>query len=149
MGDEFTLLDPETGLCHAFPRAISLKNEAIPVMERLIDDPARFGPVMAGTPKGTIRHVMPHRDAIRTMAMPATPGMILFPRFGHATAIRPVGEAELFMRLTQSSTNYVTLGERGYHALTRLVQTVPVRAIDYPDTDSAIATVEQLWQELV
>ena len=29
MGDEFALIDPETGLVHAFPRLISLKNDGI------------------------------------------------------------------------------------------------------------------------
>ena len=33
-------------------------------------------------------------------------------------------------------------------ALTGLVRGVPARAIDYPDTDGAIALVERLWGEL-
>jgi len=37
------------------------------------------------------------------------------------------------------------MGERGFDALTALVQGVPARAIDYPDTDSAIALVEAAW----
>lgn len=148
MGDEFALIDPATGLAHAFPRAVSLKNEAIPVMERLVNDPARFGPLLEGTPKGMIRHFIPPRDAIDRMDEPARPALILFPRFGHDPAIRSMGAAEIFMRLTQSSTNYVTLGETGFDALTRLVQSVPARAIDYADTDGAIRLVEQLWAEL-
>jgi hypothetical protein len=53
--------------------------------------------------------------------------MILFPGFGRdlERAVRPVGEAEVFVRLTQASTNYVTLGERGFGALSALVQGVP------------------------
>jgi hypothetical protein len=58
-----------------------------------------------------------------------------------------VGEAEVFVRLTQASTNYVALGELAYNALTKLIS-LPSRAIDYPDTDSAVALVEQLWGEL-
>jgi hypothetical protein len=42
--------------------------------------------------------------------------------------------SETFVRLTQASTNYVALAERGFDALTRLVRTVPARALDYPDT---------------
>jgi len=56
--------------------------------------------------------------------------------------------SEAFIRLTQASTNYVTLGERGFDALTGLVRAVPARAIDYPDTATAIAQVERLWGEL-
>jgi len=143
MGDEFVLIDPVTGLAHGFPRLISLKNEAIPVAERAVPE-GRFGPLLTGTPKGTLRHLVPDARAIEAMAEPATPALLLFPRFGFEAAERPVLPSEAFVRLTQSSTNYVNLAERGFDALTRLVQSVPSRAIDYPDADTAIAMVEAL-----
>jgi HprK-related kinase A len=146
MGDEFALVDPVSGLIHAFPRAISLKNAAIAVIER-DTDAARFGPVLAGTPKGTLRHLRPRDEAIARMDEPAAPALLLFPRYGFASAIRPVGAAEVFVRLTQASTNYVALGEAGFAALTRLVAGTPACAIDYPDTEGAIALVEDLWAE--
>lgn len=147
MGDEFALLDPETGLIHAFPRLISLKNEAIGVAERVVAG-GRFGPLLAGTPKGDIRHLVPNDAAIAAMDASAMPAVLLFPRFGFAAAERDVAPSEVFVRLTQASTNYVALGERGFDALTRFVKTVPARAIDYPDTESAIAQVEALWAAL-
>jgi hypothetical protein len=52
------------------------------------------------------------------------------------------------VRLTQASTNYTMLGERGFEALTNLVQGIPACAIDYPDTETALALVDQLWAEL-
>lgn len=147
MGDEFALVDPATGLVHGFPRLISLKNEALPVVEAALLD-ARFGEVMAGTPKGMLRHLVPDARAIAAMAEPAAPALILFPSFGFAAEEREVMPSEAFIRLTQASTNYVTLGERGFDALARLVRGVPARAIDYPDTDTAIAQVERLWSAL-
>lgn len=147
MGDEFALLDPETGLVHAFPRLVSLKNGAIRIVRAALPD-ARFGPLIAGTPKGDIRHVVPDAAAIARMAEPAVPALILFPRFGFDPAERPLGPSEVFVRLTQASTNYVALGERGFDALTRLVTQVPARAIDYPDADAAMAQVETLWSAL-
>ena len=147
MGDEFALLDPVTGMLHGFPRLISLKNEAIGVMEAALPD-ARWGPLLAGTPKGDIRHLVPDSRAIAAMDVPARPALILFPAFGHAVAERVVEPSECFVRLTQASTNYVALGEAGFDALTGLVRGVPARAIDYPDTDGAIALVERLWGEL-
>lgn len=146
LGDEFALLDPATGLLLPFPRAISLKNAAIDLMAGEVPA-ARFGPVMADTPKGTIRHLRPRADAIARMAEPARPALILFPRYGFEAAVRPVGAAETFVRLTQASTNYVSLGEAGFAALTGLVTATPCRAIDYPDTDGAIRLVERLWAE--
>lgn len=146
MGDEFALLDPATGLVHAFPRLISLKNAAIGVMKRAAPD-GRFGPLLAATPKGDIRHLVPDAAAIAAMDRPAMPALLLFPTFGQASDVRVVEPGETFVRLTQASTNYVAMGERGFDALTGLVGRIPARAIDYPDTDSALALVEALWGE--
>jgi len=144
MGDEFALLDPATGLIHGFPRLISLKNDAIEVLERALPE-ARFGPRLEGTPKGTIRHLVPDARAVAAMAEPAAPRLILFPSYGFAAAERAVLPSETFVRLTQASTNYVALGERGFDALTGLVRSTPAHALDYPDTETALAQVERLW----
>jgi hypothetical protein len=82
------------------------------------------------------------------MREPARPALILFPTFGHAADTREVTPGEVFVRLTQASTNYVALAEQGFTALTQLVTDTPARAIDYPDTDSALAQVEALWDAL-
>jgi HprK-related kinase A len=145
MGDEFALLDLADGRLHPFPRAISLKNGAIRVMEGKVAD-ERFGPRLEGTPKGVIRHLRPNAAAIGGMNVSAQPALILFPRFGLQPDARPVGQAEVFMRLTQASTNYVTLGAAGFEALTGLVKNCPAAAIDYPDTETGIDLVEELWQ---
>lgn len=147
MGDEFALVDLDTGALHAFPRAVSLKNAAIGLFDGHVD-PARLGPVLEDTPKGTIRHLRPQADAIARMRDPARPALLLFPRYGFEPAVREMGAAEVFVRLTQASTNYVALGERAFFGLSRLVREVPTRAVDYPDTDGAIAAVERLWAEL-
>lgn len=145
MGDEFALLDLADGTLHAFPRAISLKNGAIRVMENEVAA-ERFGPRLEGTPKGVIRHLRPNASAIAGMSESATPALILFPRFGGQADARPVGQAEVFMRLTQASTNYVTLAAAGFEALTGLVKACPAAAIDYPDTETGLDLVDELWQ---
>ncbi len=147
MGDEFALLDPATGLVHAFPRLISLKNASIAAAIAARPD-ARLGPLMPGTPKGDIRHMVPDAHAIATMDVPAAPALLLFPRYGFAAAVRPVPAAEAFVRMTQASTNYVALGEAGFGALTGLIRAVPSVAVDYPDGHSAVAQVEALWDAL-
>jgi len=147
MGDEFALLDMDNGLLLPFPRAVSLKNGAIAVMEAEVDA-ARFGPRLDGTPKGAIRHMRPNGDALSRMGEGARPALILFPRFGEAAAVRAVGQAEVFIRLTQASTNYVALGRRGFDALTGLVRGVPALAIDYPDTDTAVGLIDDFRREL-
>lgn len=145
MGDEFALLGLEDGLLHPFPRAVSLKNESLGLLDAI--DPARLGPLLTGTPKGRIRHLRPNSDAMARMGEPARPVLILFPRFGRdlEPIVREVGAAEAFMRLTQASTNYVALGERGFDALTRFVDTLPSKAIDYADTAQAEELIDTLW----
>jgi HprK-related kinase A len=146
MGDEFALLGLDDGRLHPFPRAVSLKNESIGLLDGI--DPARLGPVLAGTPKGTIRHLRPNPESVARMGEPARPVLILFPRFGRDLdpAVREVGAAEAFMRLTQASTNYVALGERGFDTLTRFVGALPSRAIDYAGIQQAEALLEELWR---
>jgi HprK-related kinase A len=147
LGDEFALIDLASGDAVPYPRLISLKNEAIAAMQNAAPH-ARFGPLMRGTPKGDIRHLVPSTAAIEGMEQRAKPALLLFPRFGYAPAIRDISPSEVFMRLTQASTNYVALGEAGFVALTRFVQDVPARAIDYQSGDEAKALVDQLWAEL-
>ncbi len=147
MGDEFAFIDPATELAHPFPRPVSLKNQAIDVMRAMVGDD-RLGPRLMATPKGDICHLMPPKAAVDAMLTPGKPALIVFPRFGHARAVREIGAGEVFIRLTQASTNYVALGEAGFDALTGLVTSLPARAIDYPDTDTAVTLVEDLWSAL-
>jgi HprK-related kinase A len=147
LGDEFALIGPHSGHAHPFPRPISLKNASIDVLQA-IAPPERFGTRINGTPKGDIRHLIPNAKALKGMDTPAPPALILFPRYGLQSDVRAVLPSEVFIRLTQASTNYVALAERGYTALTRLVTTTPARAIDYPDTATAMKLVNRLWKEL-
>ena len=147
MGDEFALIDLADGRAHPFPRAVSLKNQSLAVLAAEVPQ-ARFGPTMRETPKGTIRHLRTRPEAIARMGETAMPALLLFPQFGGDESARRLGASEVFVRLTQASTNYVALGEAGFMALTRLVRSVPARAIDYPDTKGALRLVERLWDEL-
>ncbi|HWV12890.1 MAG TPA: HprK-related kinase A, partial [Sphingobium sp.] len=143
----FALLDLASGELLPFPRLASLKNGAIDVIAAEVSAD-RMGPLLGSTAKGNIRHLIPRADAVARMEEAARPALLLFPRFGHDVDVRPVGQGEVFMRLTQASTNYVALGEAGFAALTRFVQHVPARAIDFPSGEEAIAMVERLWEEL-
>lgn len=147
MGDEFALLGLDSGQIHAFPRLVSLKNAAIAEMARHV--PAdRFGPLIPATPKGDIRHLVPRADAIARMDDPAIPALMLFPEFGGEPGLRPVPPSEAFLRLTESSTNYVALGEPAFAALVRLVRSVPAVAIGYGSSAEGVAAVEALWSGL-
>tara|TARA_R110000824_G_scaffold11585_4_gene50687 strand:- start:1809 stop:2678 length:870 start_codon:yes stop_codon:yes gene_type:complete len=147
MGDEFALLSLDSGEITAFPRLISLKNKSIEAMQEVVPE-SRFGPEMKATPKGDIRHLVPPKNAIARMDRPAKPALLLFPRFGHAPELREMGQSEIFVRLTQASTNYVALGEAGFRALTGFVDQVPVKAMDYQSGEQAETMIESLWSQL-
>jgi HprK-related kinase A len=144
LGDEFAMIDPETGWVHPFPRPVSLKNESL----ALIPDGCRVGPLLAGTPKGDVRHVAPATAAIAAMGEPARPALLVFPRFGFPSALGGLAASETFVRLTQASTNYVAMGEAGFRTLVRLRAQIPAVALDYPDGATGVAAVEALWDAL-
>ena len=147
MADEFVMIDLVTGMALPFPRAISLKNSAIAEMTARIADPRRFGPHLSDTPKGELRHLRPNAEAIARMDEPARPALILFPSFGFAPATDGVSHSELFMRLTEGSTNYVALGQPGFETMLRLARTIPSARFAYPDSEAGIAIVEQFCAE--
>ena len=142
LGDEFALIDLGNGSLQPFPRPISLKNDSIAALA----GEGCWGPELVGTPKGTIRHLVPDALALAGMNRPAMPAMLLFPRYGFAPATRAVPASEAFVRLTAASTNYANLGETGFRALVRLVREVPTIAVDYPDGAAALAMVDELWR---
>lgn len=147
LADEFVMIDMATGMAMPFPRAISLKNSAIAEVEKRVADPARFGPHLHDTPKGALRHLRPNAEAIARMDEPARPALILFPSYGFDPASDGVSRSELFMRLTEGSTNYVALGQPGFEMMLRLAETIPAARFAYPDTESGIAIVEQFCAE--
>lgn len=144
--DEFALVDPASGDLLPFPRPISLKERAVSALASAATD--RWGPPLHNTPKGTVRHLRPPPASLARMDEPARPALLLFPTFGLPLATRPVGADEVFVRLTQASTNYVALGRSGFEAILRLVREVPAIALDYPDGASSVAAVERLMAEV-
>lgn len=142
LGDEFAFVALDDGRVHPFPRPASLKNRAIDAVRMA---GGTIVAQLAGTPKGRIGYWRPPAAALAAMAVPAPPALLLMPRFGGAETVTPVMPSESFVRLTQSSTNYVALGEAGFGALTRLVTTVPAFAIDYPDGAAGLGLVDRLW----
>ena len=141
-GDEFALLGAD-GLLYPHPRLVSLKNQGVAAVAAALPN-ARWGPELRGTPKGDIRHLVLDSRTLAEMDTPAPPALLLFPRFGEAPATRTMLPSEAFVRLTQASTNYTNLGERGFAMLTSFVQQVTAIAIDYPDGDGGVRMVEEL-----
>ena len=149
LGDEFALLDLHAPLLHPFPRPISLKNASIAAMEARA--PAdRFGPVLEGTVKGTIRHLLPPVAAIDAMETPAEIALVVAPHFREnaAPAWRPMTRTETYVRLAASSTNQALMGEAGFEAVWRCLAHAPAFDIMYGSSDDALELFETLWQKV-
>ena len=149
MGDELALLTMGDALqLRPYPRPIGLKNESIMEMQRHAPQ-ERFGPLLTGTVKGDVRHLLPPVPAVDGMDEPAPPALILSPRFqkGVSPAARRLSESEAYVRLSTASTNQLRLGEPGFDALVRLVRAAPAYDISYGSSDDGLALVERLWAD--
>lgn len=147
LGDEFALIDPRSGMALAYPRPVSLKNQAIDVMAAHAPA-ARFSRRYPGTPKGTLCYLLPPLASIARMDEPARPRCVVFPKFrpDSTPALRRIDKPEAHILLVASSTNYQTLGEAGFLAMADLLDACPAYEITYPSLEAASALVEALWQ---
>ena len=149
MGDEFALIHMGgPPLLSPYPRPVGLKNESIPIMERIAPSD-RFGPLLTNTVKGTVRHLLPPRSAIEAMSEPARPRLIVSPRFtlGAAPGLRRMAQSEAFLRLSVASTNQLGLGEAGFAALVALIRAAPAYDLVYGSSEDGLALLDSLWND--
>jgi HprK-related kinase A len=150
LSDEFGVCDPATGLLRAMLKPIALKNESIGVIRRFAPE-ARLGPEFPKTRKGTVVHVAATADAVRRRAEPATPAIVILPKWtaGAATTLQPVAEDELFKALAFNSFNYEVLGATGFQAVIDIVRRCRGWRLEYSSLDDAVERLDRLWPEVL
>ncbi len=149
MGDEFALLDPNTGMHQPYPRPASLKNESIPVMQT--EAPAeQFSQMFHNTHKGTICFIKPQKTAIEAMHVQAKPVMIVFPHFAANAEpkLHPLMQAEAFVKLVSGSANYDRMGEAGFRLLSTVVKQCSAYVLTYSSFDQAESLLLGALKEL-
>jgi len=72
LSDELTLIDRRTGLLHALPRPVSLKNQSIDVIREFSPE-AFINRVSHDTAKGSVAHMRPPRDSVCASTNPLAP----------------------------------------------------------------------------
>ncbi len=145
LSDELTLIDRKTGLIHALPRPVSLKNQSIDVIRRF--NPGAFiNRVSHDTAKGAVAHMRPPRDSVLRQHEPARPGWVIFPKWqaGAATQLVPRSKAETFMFLAQNAFNYSHLGADGFRVGTTLIEQTHCYDFRYSELNEAVATFDRL-----
>lgn len=154
--DEFGLLDLDSEELVPYPRAVSLKNESIPVMKNWVAQSHEnhlnyFTDEYEGTPKGTICYMRPTIESINAMHVRTKPNVVILPVFDPSSTpqIRPVTKTMAFFRTVMSSANYGDIGADAFRAISNLIDRSHVCEIIYPSLDDAVKLVENFVAEHV
>ena len=145
LSDEVAMIRPRDGLLQPYPRPISLKNESIDMIARMVPD-AHFSRRFDGTIKGTVAFMRAPPQAIARADVPARPLVVVFPKYAaHAPVeIAPLEKAQSFMRLVDHSSNYLTLLETGFDTLASVVEACAHFTLSYGALDEAVSLIESL-----
>jgi len=145
LSDELTMVRLGDGNIDPLPRPVSLKNASIGIIRDYAPAAAFTRPV-ADTVKGTVAHMRASSDSVARAAEAAAPAWIVFPQWqaGAAATLVPVPQARAHMRVAENAFNYSLLGEAGFDAVARLVETARTFDFRYSVLDDAIAVFEQL-----
>ena len=146
LSDELALIEPTTGLLVPLPRAVSLKNASIEVIQSFAGDAMRFGSVVRDTSKGRVGHFAPPLDAVQRGSERALPGWIVFPRFeaGAPADLAPLPRGQTLMRLIDNAFNYNVHRHVGFEALANLVQASACYSFHYSDLLQAVALFDRM-----
>ena len=145
LSDELALLGPDDGRLRPLARPISLKNESIEMIKKTAPH-AAFGPIATDTSKGRVAHMKPPASSVRLAGELASPRLIVLPRFMHQAPLRlaPLSKAKTFFKLAEMALNYDMHGERGFLAMTRLIDASDCYQLEYSWLDQAVAALDEL-----
>lgn len=145
LSDELGLVDPGSGRITGPARPINLKNRSIDVLRERLPRVV-FSRPFHDTGKGTVALMRPPTDSVRRCGEPASPAWVVAVRYeaGAATRFTPAGKGAMFMRVAGCTFNYTLLGQRGFHALNRLVDASDCYELVYSRLDEAIELLDAL-----
>lgn len=145
LSDEFGVVDLDRTRLLPLVRPASLKNASIDVIEAFAPA-AVIGPRFPRTRKGTVAHLAPDARSCRERHVPASPGLVLFPRYeaGSDLRVEPMSKARAFAKLAVNSFNYEILGPDGFDAVGRLLQASDVYRLTYGELSGAIDAIRGL-----
>ena len=145
LSDEFGVLRLSDGKLLPLLKLVGLKNESIDVIARFAPD-AQIGPRFPKTRKGTVAHLAPNAEAAAGIHRPATPALIVFPRYDPSAdlSIDAVPKSRAFGRLATNSFNFEMLGPEGFEAIGRLLQDCRCFQVTYRDLERAVEAIKEL-----
>jgi HprK-related kinase A len=146
LSDELGLIALDNGRVAALARPISLKNDAIEAVARFAPESVFSSPI-SGTEKGTVAFLKPPADSVHRMEESALPEWIIIPRYvpGEQPLLVPLGKAETFRTLHDSTYNEHLMGRTGFELLANLVD----QSQCYQFTYSALADAVDAFARLI
>ena len=150
MSDEVTMISLADGLVTALARPVSLKNESIDVIRRFAPQ-GTLNQTSHGTVKGSVAHLRAPIEHVRRVNERARPRWVVFPRYvaGSAPTMRLRPKATSMLELGRNAFNYMVLGERGFEALSDVVDACDCYDFHYSDLNDAIVAFDALVQQAV
>ena len=145
LSDELTLIGLDDQQITPLPRPVSLKNASIPIMQAYAPD-GSFTRSATDTAKGTVAHLKAPDDSVARASEPARAAWVVFPKYqaGAEVTVEPIAPARAFMRVAENAFNYSLTGERGFHALGRMMDGCTSFDFTYSKLDDAIALFDNL-----
>jgi HprK-related kinase A len=145
LSDEFGVVRLGDAKLLPLLRPVALKNESIDVIANFAPQ-ATIGPRFPKTRKGTVAHMAPDAIAVENRHLPASPALIVFPRYDPQVdcVVQPERRSLAFSRVSVNSFNYEMLGPVAFDAVARLVESCRVYRLVYRDLDRAIAAIREL-----
>ena len=146
--DELALVRPRDGHLVPIARPVAAKNESIDEIRRFAPNSV-FGPTIKSARKGYIAHLRPPNESVRRANEPAKPAWIVYPEYRRDSETRfsALAKSRAFFRAADNSANYRRLGEVGFRALTRLMDTCDCYEFTYSSLDEAVALLENLERQ--
>jgi hypothetical protein len=147
LSDEFGVVRLDDGRLLPMLRPTALKNESIDLIAQRFPG-ATIGPRFPRTRKGTVAHLAPTADTVARRHAPATPALVVFPKFaaGSDTLVEPLAKARAFAKLSTNAFNYGLLGPRAFDAVGAIVDACPCYRLRYGALDAALAETDRLFR---
>lgn len=145
LSDELTMVSLQNGKVVPLPRPVSLKNESIEVIRSFSPD-AIMGRISHDTAKGSVSHMRVPTAHVERANETATPAWVVFPKYigGSSLSLVPLTKGTATIRLVENSFNYSILSEKGFTAITEMVDQSDCFDFSYSVLDEAISQFDEL-----
>lgn len=143
LSDEFALIDPDTLLLHALPKALCIKAGSFDLIERLGLPLWRRRPYVKAF-KGRVGYISPSDLNVATGALPVR--LIVFPRYrgGGGTSLFPVSRSRAAFSLAANAFNRDVFGQRLVSTLGQIVRQARCVSLEPDGLEDTCALLESL-----